>query len=65
MRVTVNIGPHEVLKYCLYYDKSRKALYYKHRKIGGKYRIMQYYPISELPKEKREKFEQWLKEQST
>ena len=65
MKVDIDIGPHQLLKHCLYYDEDRKALYYKHRKIRSKWRIMAYYPISELPKEKREKFEQWLKGQST
>ena len=70
MRITIDVGPHKILSHCLYYDKQRNALYYKHRKkrdTNGKlvYRIMQYFPVSEMPKDKREKLKKWLKEQST
>ena len=70
MKVDIDVGPYRILKDKLYYCKVRHSLYYKHRKKKndrGKYvyRIMQYHKVEELPKEKREKFEQWLKEQST
>ena len=70
MRITIDVGPHKILSHCLYYDKQRNALYYKHRKkrdASGKlvFRIMQYFPVTEMPKDKREKLEKWLKEQST
>ena len=68
MKVNIDVGPHWVLKDKLYYCKERHALYYKHRKKrdeSGKlvYRIMQYHKVEELPKDKREKLEKWLKEQ--
>jgi hypothetical protein len=70
MKVKIDVGPHKMLNHCLFYDKQRNALYYKHRKKrndNGKLvdRIMQYYPVSEMPKDKRKKLEKWLKEQST
>ena len=70
MMVNIDVGPYWVLKDKLHYCKKRHALYYKHRKKrneNGKlvYRIMQYFPVSEMPKDKREKLEKWLKEQST